>query len=162
VIDPGVRIEDVDPDGFALVNAVLARRDRAAPSPTVLLEPEGLDDLSAKFVDAARSTDDQGLLLAECSRIWTGQPSRWDAVQAALDNVPDGSWLKADMQSFVLAAQVAAGRIVRITSELPADARVALGLRGTEADLEAVLLAGDPLAEARARFEMEGETAWPG
>jgi hypothetical protein len=52
----------------------------------------------------------------------------------------------ADVADFVVAAFVRGGRIVRISSCLPDETRAAVTLRGTDADLEAVLLADDPLA----------------
>lgn len=103
MIDPGVAVVDVDPEGFALVNAALSSRQRTEPATaTVVVDgPEGLaalgdlealrqaegvdrlvvldrqrlDDLSAAFVEAARETDDQGRLLAKCREIYVNHPA---------------------------------------------------------------------------------------
>lgn len=100
VIDPGIAIEDVDPDALARVNAALSSRDRAQRATKtivhdgvealgdlealrrehdvdelVLLDRTRLDDLSAEFVDAARATDDQGDLLARCRQIYVNHPA---------------------------------------------------------------------------------------
>jgi hypothetical protein len=206
VIDPAVRIEDVDPVGFARLNAALARRDAqtrstltvihragvvnqaSAPNVSdiddpdalraahgvdevVLLDQDGLDDLSARLADAARHAVDQAGLLAACRQIYLDHwavtvvprpgPSRWAPVEELVAAVPDGGWLVGRDECWTVAAQVQGGRIVRITSHPPEDAHVVLTMQGTAADTDAVLLAEDPLTELRARFEIEGEVPWP-
>lgn len=216
MIDPRVRIEDVDPDAFAHLNKVLSQRDRQGPNTltvvhdngrvvqatmpgitdddirdleelgrqhgvdeVVLLDRRGLDDLSAQLVELARSTDDQGVLLSQTRDVYLGHwavtvvpppgPSRWPALREALNAVPDGAWLVAEADDFKLAAQVRGGRIVRITSYPPDGAHIAVTLRSTVDDVDAVLLADDPLGELRSlrdagrvRFETQGEMAWLG
>jgi hypothetical protein len=207
VIDPAVRIEDVDPAALAHLNAVLSRRDRQAKSTltvlhedgrvvrssppgvsdqdlahpesllarhgvdeVVLLDARGLDELSARLVELARQTDDQGVLLSRCRDAyltsWAVQvfpppgPSLWPPVQAVLDQVPDGDWVRVEAGEFALAAEVRGGRLVRITSDPPVHARVAIAVRGAVEDVDAVLLSDDPLAAMRARLVLEGEVVW--
>lgn len=95
MIDPRVAIEDIDPEAFAHINAVLSRRDRSTQSSAtvvhggvgslgdvealrrahgvdelVLLDQAGLDDLSARLVDIARQADNQGDLLVRCRQAY--------------------------------------------------------------------------------------------
>lgn len=144
----------------------------------VLLDRRGLDDLSARLVDLARSTDDQGRLLSACRDVYLAHwavtvvprpgPSRWPVVRDAMASVPDGAWLVAEADSFTLAAEVRGGRIVRITSYPPEGAHTEMRLHGTLADIDDVLLADDPLAflrtlvdAGRVRFD-QGEKEWLG
>jgi hypothetical protein len=159
---PGVTDADLaDPD---------ALRSRHGVDEVVLLDNRGLDELSARLVELARQTTDQGSLLSACRDAylasWAVQvhpapgPSAWPAVQAVLDQVPDGDWIKVEAGEFTLAAEVRGGRLVRITSDPPARARVAIAVRGAVEDVDAVLLSDDPLAAMRARLVLEGEVVW--
>jgi hypothetical protein len=212
MIDPRIAIEDVDPDGFARVNAALSQRERSARTTlsvlhedgrvlhatatgvddaairdpealrvehgvdeVVLLDRRGLDDLCACLVELARSTDDQGVLLAACRDAYLDHwavtvvprpaPSRWPEVQRLVNRVGDGEWLVAECGDFTLAGEVRGGRIVRITSVVPAGAKVAALVQCGVDQLDAVLLAADPLAalaEGGGRVELGEGVEWPG
>ena len=213
MIDRAVAVEDVDPDAFAHVNAVLSRRDRSTESSVtvvlddvgtltdveglcaqhgaepgdglVLLDRSGLDDLSARFVELAKQTDDQGLLLARCRQAYLDHPAvtrlsplpalgpaaptiGWAEVQSLLDGIPDGEWIEVVAGDWVLAAEIQNGSIVRITSRPPGEATRALRVQGSVDDLDAVLSAANPLGELRARaaaglvrIEEQGRVQWP-
>lgn len=205
MIDPAVAVEDVDPEAFAHMNAVLSRRDRSTQSTVtvvhegvetvadtevlrqrhgteqvVLLDRRGLDDLSAQFVALAKSTEDQGELLARCRQAYLGHwavtvapaPSDasdpWAPVRRLLESVPDGEWVEVVAGEWVLAAELRRGNIVRITSRPPGGATRALRVEGSVDDLDAVLSAANPLGELRARadagrvrIEKQGRVEWP-
>lgn len=113
MIDPRVAIEDVDPDAFAHINAVLSRRDRSTQSTVtvvhdgvgslgdvealrrehgvdelVLLDRAGLDDLSARLVGIAKQTDNQGDLLVRCRQAYV---DHW-AVTVVPPPAPPTGW----------------------------------------------------------------------
>ena len=204
MIDPSVAVEDVDPEAFAHVNAVLSRRDRSTQSSVtvvhegvgslaeaeavrerhgvdqaVLLDRRGLDDLSEQLVALARSTRDQGELLAGCRQAYLDHwavtvvpaPSSsdaWSPVRRLLESVPDGEWIEVAAGEWTLAAQLRDGSIVRITSRPPEGARRAVRVEGSVEDLDAVLSAANPLGELRARagagsvrIEKQGRVEWP-
>ncbi|MDQ1437162.1 MAG: hypothetical protein QOK43_791 [Acidimicrobiaceae bacterium] len=167
-------------DGIESVGDLASLRQAHGVDEVVLLDRRGLDDLSGQLVELARQTDDQGDLLVQCRQAYVGHwavtivpppattnavgsgpaegESGWAPVQRLLASVPDGQWVAAMAGEWSLAAQVRGGRIVRITSDWPADAVMAASLRGPVAAFDEVLSAPDPLAALRTRVA-SGEVA---
>ena len=129
-----------------------------------MLDRSGLDDLSAALVDAARRSPTQPEMLWACADAYRShpavalaperEPSPWPAIAAAARSLGPHAWVDLvahdDSGDVVtrLTAELRDGVVVLLTSTPPAMEPV-VHVDIAQRDLEAALLAPDPLAHLR-------------